>query len=47
MSAITWLTTNWQEALLVLLTVDQLLIGIFPQVAILGNLKDILTKLKG
>ncbi len=44
---ITWLQSNWMPLLTVLITVDQVLFGIFPQVALLGSIGGILQKLKG
>lgn len=44
---ISWLQNNWVPLLTVLITVDQILVGIFPQVAILGSIGGILAKLKG
>ncbi len=46
-AVVSWLMANWVQLLMVLVVVDQVLIGIFPQVAFFGSLKDILTKLIG
>jgi hypothetical protein len=46
-AVIAWLQVNWMQFLVILLAVDQVLIGIFPSVALFGSLKDILGKLIG
>lgn len=46
-AVISWLQVNWVQLLVVLLAVDQVLIGIFPSVAIFGSVKDILVRLTG
>ncbi len=46
-AVIDWLTSNWMPLLTVLITVDQVLFGIFPQVALFGSIGGILQKLKG
>lgn len=46
-SLLPWLQANWQPVLLALIAVDQVLIGIFPQVPILGSIKGILQGLVG
>lgn len=42
-----WLQTNWVQLLTILLVVDQVLIGIFPSIAIFGSIKDIINRLIG
>ncbi len=44
---IVWIQANWMPVLVALLAIDQILVGIFPQVALLGSLKDILSALVG
>ena len=44
---IDYVIANWAQILLILVTVDQVLIGIFPQVPFFGSLKGILQKLGG
>lgn len=44
---IAWLQANWLPVLTILITVDQVLISIFPKVAVLGSIGGILAKLKG
>ncbi len=44
---IAYLQANWMGILVALLAIDQLLLGLFPKVALLGDLKDILTRLIG
>ena len=38
-----WLMANWQQVLLIVLAVDSALIPIFPNVGILGAIKNILS----
>lgn len=40
-----YVVANWQEILLAVIAVDQVLIGIFPTVAIFGSLKDLIKRL--
>lgn len=42
-----WVQANWMPVLVTLLAIDQVLVGIFPQVAFFGSIKDILMKLTG
>lgn len=42
-----WLQANWLQLLVVLLTVDQVLIGIFPKVALLGSIADVIKAIVG
>ncbi len=46
-NVIAWLQANWMQILVSLIAVDQVLIAIFPKVAIFGSLMDILKKLSG
>lgn len=46
-AVLTWLQANWIQLLTILLFVDQLLIGIFPQTAIFGSISGILKGLMG
>lgn len=47
MSLLAWIQANWQPLLLALVAIDQVLIGIFPQVPLLGSIKGILQGLLG
>lgn len=38
-----WIIDNWQSLLVALIAVDQILLGIFPQVPIFGSIKNILS----
>lgn len=44
---IAWFQANWVQILVSLIAIDQVLIAIFPKVAIFGSIKDILIKLSG
>ena len=46
-AAYSWLVANWSQLLLSIVAVDQILIGIFPQVPFFGSLKSILSSLAG
>lgn len=46
-NVIAWLSANWMQMLVLLLAIDQGLIGIFPKVAIFGSIGDILKGLIG
>lgn len=41
---IDFLKSNWVQILVAVLAVDQVLLGLFPKSAVLGNISDILKK---
>ena len=46
-AVLAYLQANWAQIGVILLLVDQALIGIFPQVALFGSLKGIIQSLFG